>query len=71
LRNPVDARLAPREGRLDPYIGANVALLGNHPFLRAVFGPVGPQLHQLLHQMARAPVPFTPLLERLQPALPL
>jgi putative transposase len=71
LRNPVDARLAPRNGRLDPYIGANVSLLATHPFLRSVFGPVGPQLRQLLHQMARAPVPFTPLLERLQPALPL
>jgi hypothetical protein len=71
LRNPVDARLAPRTGPLDKYIGANVPLLGTHPFLRAVFGPVGPQLEQLLRQMARAPVPFTPLLERLQPALPL
>jgi putative transposase len=71
LRNPVDARLAPRTGRLDRYIGANVSLLGTHPFLRAVFGPAGAQLDQLLRQMARAPVPFTPLTERLQPALPL
>jgi hypothetical protein len=71
LRNPVDARLAPRTGRLDPYIGANVPLLGTHPFLRAVFGSAGPQLDQLLRQMARAPVPFTPLPERLQPELPL
>jgi hypothetical protein len=71
LRNPVDARLAPRSGRVDRYVGANVPLLGTHPFLRAVFGSVGPQLDELLRRMARAPVPFTPLLERLQPALPL
>jgi putative transposase len=71
LRNPVDARLAPRNGPLDKYVGANVPLLGSHPFLRVVFGPVGPQLEQLIRRMARAPVPFTPLLDRLQPALPL
>jgi hypothetical protein len=70
LRNPVDARLAAPRGPLDRYLGADESLIGGHPFLRAVFGPAGPELRRLLHRMARAPVPFTPLTERQQPALP-
>ena len=44
--------------------------IGADRFLRSVVGPTPRARRALLTRMTRGPVPWSPLLERLQPALP-
>ena len=69
LRNPAAAHIAPPDGRLDPFLGADEALLCTEPFLRSVFGLPLTALRRLLRQMAHEAVPFVPLRRRLQALL--
>lgn len=69
LRNPVAAGIFVGANSVVRFIGANVAFIDRHPFLRTVLGSDGPTLQALLLRMTRDRIPFVPLSERLQVAL--
>ena len=70
IKNPRAAGYAPGPGDVDRFLGVNEPLVGSHPFLRSVFGPLGPPLRELLWRMVRGPVAFVPVRTRLQLPLP-
>jgi len=70
LRNAVTGGLRRRGETPDPYTLLDDETLANDRFLRLVLGPPGAARRALLAQMQEGPVPFVPLVERLQPTLP-
>ena len=70
LRNPVSAHCHGADSTVDRFLGINIEVLTGDRFLGSIFGPDSNALRCLVRQMTRAPVPYTPLMQRIQATLP-
>ena len=70
LKNVVARGYRVPDGGIDRYTRFCEDEIGADTFLRSVVGPTPRVRRSLLVRMTRGPVPWSPLLERLQPALP-